>query len=274
MKVAFLGTGAMGGAILRGLLTRDQKVEFVATVRSVAGAQKLADLAERIEILSGEHNGEANREAAQGADVIFLGVKPAQIRDLLHEISDVLSERAVIVSLAAGVAIASMEAALDLPQSSVIRAMPNTPALIGQGMTGLAAGATVSSEQLAQVEAMFEAVGKVLILDESQIDALSAISGSGPAYVFLFIEEFTRVAQEIGFESDAARMLVQQTFLGAVNLLEHTGSDPAALRAQVTSPKGTTERAVAVLQQAELSGLFQQAAEAAIARAKELAAGS
>ena len=120
----------------------------------------------------------------------------------------------------------------------------------------------------------FRTVGTVIELPESQIDALSTVSGSGPAYVFLLVEEFTRAAEAMGFDEDVARLMVQQTFLGATALLEASGDDPEELRRRVTSPKGTTERAIAVLQEAELTELFGRATAAALARARELAAGA
>ncbi|MGB3413246.1 MAG: pyrroline-5-carboxylate reductase [Microbacteriaceae bacterium] len=285
-KIAFLGTGSMAGAILRGLLESPVSVgEIVATVRSAEGAAKLQDMSGRVSILQSGSNPEANREASRDATIIFLGVKPAQVPELLEEISPVLSPDTIVVSLAAGVTTASCEAALlpkfqpaifpPLPPQvhAIVRAMPNTPALIGQAMTGLAAGSAVSAEQLLLIQDLFETVGRVLVLPESKIDALSAISGSGPAYVYYAIEEFTRAGIELGFNEEEASLLVGQTFLGAVNLLDHTGKTAAELRTQVTSPKGTTEQALRVLAEAGLEQTFVEAARAAIARAEELASG-
>ncbi|MGY6497110.1 MAG: pyrroline-5-carboxylate reductase family protein, partial [Microcella sp.] len=155
----------------------------------------------------------------------------------------------------------------------VVRAMPNTPSLVGRGVTGVSGGARSTAAHLALADDLFRLVGTVVELPESQIDALSTISGSGPAYVFLLIEEFTRAAQAMGFDEDVARLMAEQTFIGATALLEASGEDPEELRRRVTSPKGTTERAVAVLQEAELAAVFTRAAEAAHARARELAAG-
>jgi pyrroline-5-carboxylate reductase len=152
--------------------------------------------------------------------------------------------------------------------------MPNTPSLVGKGVTGLAAGAAATAGDVALVRALFETVGQVVEVPESQIDALSTISGSGPAYVFLLIEEFTKAAARMGFDDAAARLLAEQTFVGAAALLASSDVDPVELRRRVTSPKGTTERAVAVLQDAHLADTFTEAAEAALARARELAAGA
>jgi pyrroline-5-carboxylate reductase len=152
--------------------------------------------------------------------------------------------------------------------------MPNTPAVVGKAVTGLAASAAASGADVALVRRLFETVGAVVEVPESQIDALSTISGSGPAYVFLLVEALTAAAEAQGFTPAEARVLAEQTFVGAAALLAASGEDPAELRRRVTSPKGTTERAVAVLQEADLAGLFGRATDAALARARELAAGA
>jgi pyrroline-5-carboxylate reductase len=165
-----------------------------------------------------------------------------------------------------------MEAAV--PASvAVIRSMPNTPAIVGRAVTGVSTGSRVTEEQLENALELFETVGRVVVLPESQIDALSTISGSGPAYVFYLIEQLTEAAQNMGFGEDIAAMLVEETFAGATELLSASNQNPTDLRRQVTSPNGTTMQAVAVMEQAELSKLFTKATEAALARAKEIAAG-
>jgi pyrroline-5-carboxylate reductase len=160
-----------------------------------------------------------------------------------------------------------------LVPGSVLRAMPNTPAVVGRGVTGLAAGSRSTADDLALVRALFETVGTVLEVPEEKIDALSTISGSGPAYVFYLIEELTRTAVGLGFSAEEAAVMVNGTFLGASELLASSGVDPAELRRRVTSPKGTTERAIAVLESADLKELFDRATSAALERAKELAKG-
>jgi pyrroline-5-carboxylate reductase len=152
--------------------------------------------------------------------------------------------------------------------------MPNTPAIVGRAVTGLSAGSRASAGQIALGRTLFETVGTVVEIPETQIDALSTISGSGPAYVFYFIEELTRTAIDLGFSPEIAAQLVNGTFLGATELLVASGAEPSALRAQVTSPKGTTERAVGELQKADLKALFDRATAAALARAREMAAGA
>jgi pyrroline-5-carboxylate reductase len=173
------------------------------------------------------------------------------------------------VSLAVGVTTKTMEA---LVPSTVVRSMPNTPSLVGRGVTGLSAGSRASESDMEIVKAVFATVGEVLVVPEEQLDALSTISGSGPAYVFLLIEELTKTARGLGFTAEQAALMVNGTFRGASELLAASDVSPAELRAKVTSPKGTTERAVAVLHDANLAELFDRATAAALARAKELAA--
>jgi pyrroline-5-carboxylate reductase len=267
-RIAILGTGSMGGAILSGLLSPDVAVDGGIRVTNRTEAKAEALRSDGVESWATDTDPDANVRAVDGAGVVLLGVKPAGIAELLASVSGVLAPDAIVVSVAAGVRIATMEAVTDRP---VLRAMPNTPALIGRGVTGLAAGSRVSDAQLALARTLFETVGEVLVVPESQIDALSTISGSGPAYVFLLIEELTRTAEGLGFAPQDARLLVERTFSGAIALLEHTGEEPAELRRRVTSPKGTTERAIAELQAADLKSVFDRATAAALARAHELA---
>ncbi len=266
--IAVLGSGSMGGAILTGLRQPGVRVAGLrATTRSDASAAALRS--EGIEARGVEHDSEANAWAVTDARLVLLGVKPAQITGLLAEIAPNLHPEALVVSVAAGITTDAMQAVVPNP---VVRAMPNTPALIGRGVTGISGGSRATAAHLALADDLFRTVGTVVELPESQIDALSTISGSGPAYVFLLIEEFTRAAVAMGFEDDVAALLVQQTVLGAALLLDATDEDPAELRRRVTSPKGTTEQAIAVLQQADLAALFERAAEAALERARQLAA--
>ena len=268
--IAILGTGSMGGAILRGLRQPAVRVDGLrVTTRSDSSAAALR--AEGVEARGTEHDSAANAWAVTDARLVLLSVKPAQITALLAEVSPSLHPEALIVSVAAGITTEAMQAVVPNP---VVRAMPNTPALIGRGVTGISGGSRATTAHLALADDLFRTVGIVVELPESQIDALSTISGSGPAYVFLLIEELTRAAEAMGFERDVASLLVQQTFSGAALLLEATGEEPAELRRRVTSPNGTTERAVAVLQDARLADLFERAARAAHDRARQLASGA
>lgn len=263
----------MGGAVLRGVAASALATEgIIATNRSRAKAEELASVPS-VTSLALEDEPDANARAAAKADIVLVGVKPAMVPDLLHEIGPHLRPGTIVVSLAAGVTLATFEQILGT-DVAVFRSMPNTPALVGKAVTGLAAGSRASEDDTRVIRRLFETVGTVIELPEEQIDALSTISGSGPAYVFLLIEELTRAAIGKGFAEGDARVMVEQTFAGATALLAATGEDPAELRRRVTSPKGTTERAVAVLQEARLDEVFTRATDAALARAKELAAGA
>jgi pyrroline-5-carboxylate reductase len=270
--IAILGAGSMGRAILSGLLSPRARVDggVRVTNRSAANAARFADT-DGVTALATDDDPDANRTAVAGARIVLVAVKPYMVADLLPEIADALEPDAIVVSVAAGVRIATFEAAL--PEGvAVIRSMPNTPAVVGRAVTGLSAGSRSSAADLALVRSLFETVGTVLEVPESQLDALSTISGSGPAYVFYLIEQLTRTAIGKGFTPEQADLLVRETFAGSTALLDATGEDPAELRRQVTSPKGTTERAVAVLEEAGLSGIFDRATDAALKRADELAA--
>jgi pyrroline-5-carboxylate reductase len=261
----------MGGAIARGVAGSGLGSSITVTNRSAARAEGIRTPG--LTSVALEQTPTGNQAAAASADVVVVGVKPAMVPDLLREIAPHLRPGTIVVSVAAGVTIATFEQILG-PSIPVIRSMPNTPALVGRALTGLAAGTTATPADLAVVREVFETVGTVIEVPESQIDALSTISGSGPAYVFLLIEKLTDAAVGKGFDRDAARLMAEQTFIGAAELLRASGEDPAELRRQVTSPKGTTERAIAVLQDAHLDAVFADATDAALARARELAQGA
>ena len=270
--VAILGAGSMGGAVLHGLVRSGLAPAVTVTNRTAEKAAKLDGLA-GVTSIALENEPDGNARAAASADIVLIGVKPGMVPDLLREIAGGLRPGTIVVSLAAGVTVATFESILG-SDVAVLRSMPNTPALVGKGVTGLAGGTAATAEDIALVRRLFETVGAVVDVPEDQIDALSTISGSGPAYVFLLIEQLTAAARGKGFDDTSARLMVEQTFIGATALLEASGEEPAELRRQVTSPKGTTERAVAVLQDAHLDDVFARATDAALARARELAAGS
>lgn len=271
--VAILGAGSMGRAILSGLLRPGVRIEggVRVTNRSAARAAEFAG-AESVTAFATEVDPEANRAAVRGAGIVLIAVKPAMVPDLLTEIADALDESAIVVSVAAGVTVETFESAL--PSSvSVLRSMPNTPAIVGRAVTGLSAGTRSTAANLALVRTLFETVGEVVEVPEGQLDVLSSVSGSGPAYVFYIIEQLTATAVDKGFSPEVAATLVNGTFRGATELLAASDRSPAELRRQVTSPRGTTERAVAELEKGNLKRLFDTATDAAVARSRELAHG-
>lgn len=271
--IAILGLGSMGRAILSGLLAPTVAIDGGVRVTN-RDAAKAAEWDGHgvVTAYATATDPEANRAAVRGASVVLVAVKPHMVPELLDEIAGSLQPGAVVVSVAAGVTVATFEA--HLPASvSVVRSMPNTPAVVGKAVTGISAGSRSSAGDLALVRSLFETVGEVLEVPESQLDALSTISGSGPAYVFFLIEQLTAAAIQKGFTPEQAAVMVNGTFLGASELLVTSGEHPAELRRRVTSPNGTTERAIAVLADGGLEPLFIAATDAALARARELAAG-
>jgi len=271
-RIAILGTGSMGGAILAGLLKSGISPNNISvSTKTTESAERLAD---ELGVLSFamEDGDDANQMAVANAQLVLIGVKPAYVLEVLADVADSLNDNALVVSVAAGVPTAAMEAVLP-EDVGVIRAMPNTPAIVGRALTGIAAGSRATDWAVETASQLFETVGQVLVLDESQIDALGTISGSGPAYVFYLIEQLTRAAKHHGFNDTDAALLVNQTFLGAAELLVASDKSPEQLRKQVTSPNGTTERAIARMAQTDLEGMFIEATEAALARSRELAEG-
>ncbi|MFP7762224.1 pyrroline-5-carboxylate reductase [Marisediminicola sp. LYQ85] len=267
---AILGAGSMGGAILAGMLAPSVTVSGGIRVTNRTEAKAAAVRAPGVESLATETVADANIRAVRGARIVIVGVKPHMVAELLSEIAPHLEPDAVVVSVAAGVAIETMEAIVT---GSVLRAMPNTPSTIGLGVTGLSGGTRSSDDDIAVVTRLFETVGSVVPVPETQIDALSTISGSGPAYVFFLVEQLTRAAVGLGFTREQADTMVVGTFRGASELLARSGEPADELRRRVTSPNGTTERAIAVLETADLADVFDRATAAALARAVELSKG-
>ena len=259
----------MGGAILSGLIAAGYSADSIFA--STATAQSAKALTEKFSIKSFalETSPTANAQAASEADILLIGVKPGKVLETLSEIKDSVKDGVLVISVAAGVTTKAMEAAIG-SKASVIRAMPNTPSIVGHGVTGISKGASANDSQLALAKELFETVGQVLIVDEEKINALSTISGSGPAYVFYFAEKLMTAAKKLGFSDSEANLMVRATFLGSATLLASSSDSPEVLRAQVTSPNGTTMQATARFDEADLERVFIEATEAALARAIEL----
>jgi len=270
LRVCFLGTGSMGSAVLRGLIDSGHPVELIsATTKSEESAVSLRAIG--VSALSVEQSPDANALLSGDADVVVLGVKPYQIVDVLTEIAEELPKNSVVISMAGGIELKTMAAAL--PQhKNLIRSMPNTPAMVGQAVTGLAPHSTASADALDAAQWLFSSVGEVVKVEEQQINALSAISGSGPAWIYFIIEQWEKVAISKGFTQEQAETLVRSTLFGSAALLADSGEEPSVLRKNVTSPGGTTERIIATLDEANLEKLFSSALDAAVNRANEIAA--
>jgi pyrroline-5-carboxylate reductase len=268
-RIAIIGAGSMGGAILSGLIAAGTAADSITA--STATTQSARALHEKFSIstFALDASDSANSDAANNADILLIAVKPAKVLETLEQIKDSVKDGALVISVAAGVTTESMEKAID-SKASVIRAMPNTPSIVGHGVTGIAKGKSANDAQLELAKQLFNTVGQVLVVEEDKINALSTISGSGPAYVFYFAEKLMNAAKKMGFSEKEANLMVRATFLGSATLLAASNDSPETLRAQVTSPNGTTMQATARFDEAELEKVFIEATQAALARAIEL----
>ncbi len=262
MNICFIGGGNMATALIGGLLGKG----FVAGQISVVEIN--ADNRARLQRDFAVRAVENLAEGMSGSDIIVFAVKPQQLREVAQQLAPLLDKQ-LLISIAAGAR------AVDLARWSgsraVVRAMPNTPALIQCGMTGLYATPAVNAAQREQAQNILAAVGETLWLqDEAMLDAVTAISGSGPAYVFYFIEALQHAAGELGFNADEARRLSRATFLGASKLAACSDENVSVLRARVTSKNGTTERALLSMTSHQVAEHIAQAVQAAADRAKEM----
>lgn len=263
-----IGGGRIGEALIAGLLESGRVSKDLVVVEPVPARAEL--LAQRF----GIRVTEAVAEAAVGADLIVIAVKPQDVDGVVLELAKAelgeQEQEAVVVSLAAGVPTGRIE--VKLPAGfPVVRVMSNTPMLVGQGMSAIAPGRYARKEQLALVSEMLESVGKVVTVPESQMDAVTAVSGSGPAYFFLVVEAMVDASVGLGLTRDVATTLVVQTMLGSAALLEESGQSAAELRAGVTSPAGTTAAALRELERGAVRSAFHEALNAAKRRSVELA---
>ncbi len=265
-KIAFIGGGNMATSLIGGLLAEDIAAEnlYVADPDET----KLDDLRRRY----GVRIGHDNAAIAASADVLVLAVKPQVMKSVVPALTPVIKAgRPLVVSVAAGIRMDDLGRWLGA-QPAIVRAMPNTPALVRSGATALCANAQVSEEQRDLAESIMRAVGLTIWLDdEAQMDAVTALSGSGPAYFFLVMEAMERAGRDLGLPPEIARVLTLQTAYGAAKMALENERDTARLRANVTSPGGTTERAIQTLQAGGLEELFGKALQAACARSRELA---
>ena len=269
LRICFLGTGSMGSAVLRGLIAAGhQKSLISATTRSIESAAELRALG--VSAMAIEESPDANSLMAADADLIVLGVKPYQISEVMQELKGEIGKNAVVISMAAGISLLTMAA--NLPDNpNLIRTMPNTPALVGKGVTGFSAASSCSKDAVEAAKQLFELVGAVIEIPEQKINALSAISGSGPAWVYYFIESWEEIAISEGFTKEQARLMVRGTFDGAMELLNQGTKQPSELRQAVTSPKGTTEQIIRTFDEARLIEIFRAGLVAAVQRAEEIA---
>jgi pyrroline-5-carboxylate reductase len=264
MRIAILGTGKIGESLLAGLRSSDW-ADIIASSRR---EERAAELREK----HGVESTTSNEEAIRGADVVVLAVKPQDIEALLGEVGHLLTSEQTVLSVAAAISTTRIErhVAGDVP---VVRAMPNAPSTIHEGIAGICAGRHAGPEHLERASTVLRAVGDVVVVPEDQMDAITAVSGSGPAYYALLAEAMIEAGILLGLSREVSTKLVVQTMLGSAKLLRDEGLHPVELREVVTSPGGTTTRAIRELEQAGVRAAFLNAINAAMERSKEMARG-
>lgn len=262
--ISFIGAGNMGGALIGGLAASsavDRKNIVVSDPRKA----RIKELSSSLRISAAK----GNADAVSRGDIIVLAVKPGEISKVLAECAEHVTPKKIVVSIAAGVPISELQAPLP-KKAKVIRAMPNTPALIGEGITVLSAGKNVTGRDLDLVSAIFDTVGQTAVVDEKRMDAVTGLSGSGPAFVAMFIEGLIDAGVFAGLTRELAKTLAVQTVLGSAKMLREKVEHPSQLKDMVTSPAGTTIAGVRVLEEEGFRTVIMDAIEAAVERSKEL----
>jgi pyrroline-5-carboxylate reductase len=263
-RLAVIGAGKIGGILLRAFLEQKlvQPKRVHATVRH---AEKARTLAKQLGITASTDN----RAAVRDADIVILAVKPQAVREILEEIKPEMKPGKLIVSVVASVSTQLMEKYLGA-NSAVVRAMPNTPCAIGCGMTGLAKGIHATNEHLEIAQTMFEAVGRVVVVDEKQIDAVTGLSASGTAFIYILLESLAEGGVKVGLPRDISTLLAAQTMMGAARMVLDTGDHPALLKDAVTTPAGSTMDGILELEDGKVRVTLIKAVMKATQRAKEL----
>jgi pyrroline-5-carboxylate reductase len=262
-KVVFVGAGNMAEAIVSGMVAGSFCVPEKIIMTDVR-PERLADLENEYGVSTSTDN-----DVVKNAEIIVLAVKPQVMTDVLKGIAPVLRKETLIISIAAGIPTAKIEAALG-GKRRVVRVMPNTPALVGQGASAIAAGVNADEADLEVTEAILGCVGLTVRVEEKEIDAVTALSGSGPAYVFYLLEGMLAAAEKMGLDKETARKLALKTVAGAARLMEDSGEAADVLRAKVTSKGGTTEAAIRSLDESGVKEAVVKALLAAQKRSVEL----
>ena len=261
-RLALVGAGVMGQTLLGGLLRAGRDPGTVLVVDRRPG--RAAELHERFGVRVVD-----DVAAVHGAGTVIVAVKPQDLGDLLDALAPHLADGALLVSLAAGTTTATIEARLR-PGTAVVRVMPNTPSLVDEGMAGISGGVAATDADLAEVEGLLRSCGRAVVLPEKHLDAVTALSGSGPAYVFYVVEAMVEAGVLLGLPRATATELVVQTVVGAGAMLRETGQHPTVLREQVTSPAGTTAAALRQLDESGVRAALVAAVEAAWTRSRQL----
>ena len=262
-RLGFIGCGNMGEALVKGILASK-----MAPPEQLRVSARRPDRMRELKTTYGVGTG-SNAEVVQSSDVVVLAVKPQILDQVLRSLTNDLTKEKLIISVAAGVPIAAIERRLH-PPVRVIRAMPNTPATVGAGATALALGDHATDEDWETARTIFDSVGLTVLLEESQLDAVTGLSGSGPAYIFLIIEALADAGVKVGLSRRASLSLAAQTVLGSAKLLLESGQHPGLLKDGVTSPGGTAIAGLHTLEAGGLRNVLMNAVEAATRRSKEL----
>lgn len=263
-KIGFIGCGNMAQAIIGGII-KSGIVSKDNIIASRNNAEKLQAIKESL----GINITQDNKEVAMEADVLFLAVKPHIYALVIEEIKDYIKNDAVIVTIAAGITISFMEKAFD-KSVKIVRTMPNTPAMVGEGMSALCCNKEVSKDELSMVVTLFEAFGKAEVIEERLMDSVPAVSGSSPAYVYMFIEALADGAVRDGIPREKAYKMAAQAVLGAAKMVLETGIHPGALKDNVCSPGGTTIEAVFALERNNFRGTVIEAMKACTDKTREM----
>lgn len=267
LSIGFLGAGKMATALAKGFIRGE-----LVTPKSVVASDVIEAARSAFEKEVGGRTTASNREVVDSAEVLVLAVKPDQVPGALADIRDAISKNHLIISIAAGVTLAKLEAGLEAG-ARVIRVMPNTPALVGESATGFALGKAATTADAELAKKLFSSVGVAFQVKESLLDAVTGLSGSGPAYVYLFIESLSDGGVAAGLPRDIATRLAAQTVLGAAQMVLETGQHPGALKDMVTSPGGTTIEGLHELEKGKLRGTVMSAVRAATEKSKKLGQG-
>lgn len=270
LQLCFYGAGSMAEAIVRGLINEKLVEPKRISMLNRQNEERLTELNERYGVQT-IIQGSSNEDYLQEADIIFLAMKPKDAAAAIASIKPLISPKQLFISVIAGLSISAIEQLLG-GQASVVRAMPNTSSTIGLGATGISYSDTVTSQQRLLTEAIFSSVGIHTVVDESLQQAITGVSGSGPAYVYHFMESMIESAVQLGLSEAAAKELVIQTVLGAAEMVRYTGEEPAELRRKVTSPNGTTQAALELMAENRFSETIIKAVHRSAERAGELGA--
>jgi pyrroline-5-carboxylate reductase len=268
LNVCFYGAGSMSEAIVRGMLQNKLVAPGRISMLNRSGGERLAEL-KRLYNVTTLLDGGTKEELLRGADIIFLAMKPKDAAEALTQLNGLLSPGTLIISVIAGLSIETMAFLLGDSQP-IVRCMPNTSSTIGLGATGISYSAAVLQKQREMTETIFNSFGIHAVVEEKLQGAITALSGSGPAYVYYFMEAMIEAASQLGIERETAQRLILQTVTGAAEMVRLTGEQPEELRRKVTSPGGTTHAAIEVLSEGDWSGTFIKAMFRAAERAGEM----